>query len=450
MTNSHNRPVPSPRRGGLGKGEEADIRFPFPILDFGFWIAQARSGRWRGFVPPIQNPKSKIQNPRRPAFTLFEVVLAIGLTATVVYLLTTAMELYMSNVEASRSRVETAQLARTLFAQIANDLKSARLPPPAGGPGVGGGMQTFGGGPNMQGPGGPGGPGGGGPGGGGFAGGAPSGGGGFPGGGPQGGMPNTSGMTAQPGAAQGVIGALDQLRIDRSAYTDWERATRELAPQETASRADMPVTVRYFLVTDNRVAVERLAQQGIARPYSPTTAAGLYRETIPTAAIQPNEPPLLAADKVRTGAEVELLAPEVVALELTYFDGTAVVESWDPAVDGGLPRGVEILLTIAQPQFNSQASQDEQQRIAERRFRESELIEFRRFVALPLSGAGPAAQALLQLPAAGGQGQGGQGQGGQGGGGQGGGGQGGGGGGFGGQGGGGQGGGGGFGGGGIQ
>ncbi|HYO25116.1 MAG TPA: prepilin-type N-terminal cleavage/methylation domain-containing protein, partial [Lacipirellulaceae bacterium] len=55
----------------------------------------------------------------RRAFTLFEVVLAIALSAVVVYLLTTATELYMVNIDATRNRVETAQLARTLLDQIA-------------------------------------------------------------------------------------------------------------------------------------------------------------------------------------------------------------------------------------------------------------------------------------------------------------------------------------------
>ncbi|HMO86480.1 MAG TPA: hypothetical protein PKC18_16335, partial [Lacipirellulaceae bacterium] len=74
----------------------------------------------------------------RAGFTLFEVVLAIGLSAMVVYLLTTAMELYLVNVDASRGRVESAQLARTLLDQMAADLLAARgAPPPAAGSGAG-------------------------------------------------------------------------------------------------------------------------------------------------------------------------------------------------------------------------------------------------------------------------------------------------------------------------
>ena len=47
----------------------------------------------------------------RRAFTLMEIVLAIGLTSVVMYLLMTAVELYMLRVDSSRGRVESAQLA---------------------------------------------------------------------------------------------------------------------------------------------------------------------------------------------------------------------------------------------------------------------------------------------------------------------------------------------------
>jgi prepilin-type N-terminal cleavage/methylation domain-containing protein len=86
----------------------------------------------------------------RQGFTLIEVVLAIGLSAMVVYLLSTATELYLANVDASRGRVESAQLARTLLDQIAADLAAARAYAPVAAPASGGGPgqpQQFGGAP---------------------------------------------------------------------------------------------------------------------------------------------------------------------------------------------------------------------------------------------------------------------------------------------------------------
>jgi hypothetical protein len=209
---------------------------------------------------------------------------------------------------------------------------------------------------------------------------------------------------AAPGTAQGLFGAASQLRIDRSAYSNWERASRELEAQEGAAAADMPVTVRYFFVDDNRLTTQRVAQQGVAREATGTAAAGLYRETIPTAAIDPRDPPLPSGTTAttRSGARVELLAPEVVAFELAYDNGTDLVDEWDPAVDRGLPRGVEILLTIAEPVFQARPSREEQQRLAEGRFRESELVEYRRYIRLPMIGQPPAAQPLLPVAQQGG------------------------------------------------
>jgi hypothetical protein len=335
---------------------------------------------------PVPCPSKGGERGKHAGFTLIEVVLAIGLTAMVVYLLSTATELYLANVDASRTRVETAQLARTLLDQIANDLASARLAAPsAGGSGGGLGGQQVGGASGGQGmP----------TQGSGIVGSVTGGaiGGGTPGGGT---LPMSGGGMGAPAQSQGVFGSAEQLRIDRSAYANWERFARELNPQEGASQADMPVTVRYFFVRDNRVTTQRLAQQGVAKPYSTAAAAGLYRESIPTAAIPPDDPPLLMRDAVRNGAEVELLAPEVVEFELLYFNGTDLVDEWDPVLDRGMPRGVEIRLTIAQPRFQSRPSQEEQQRLAEGRFFESELVEFRRYVRLPLVAASPPAQLLL-------------------------------------------------------
>jgi type II secretory pathway pseudopilin PulG len=362
---------------------------------------------------PFPIPQSAIRNRFRSAFTLIEVVLAIGLTAVVVYLLSTATELYMVNVEASRTRVETAQVARTLLDQIAADLKAARMYSPAaarGGAGGGGGSPGMGGGGaptgDQQASAG---------GGGGFS----AGGGAMPGGASQGGgTMQGGGLGASAGSLQALYGAADQLRIDRVAYANWERAARDVELDEAAAAPDMPVTVRYFFVDDHRQSTERVARQGVAREFLPTSAAGLYRETIPTAAIDPLLPPLPLDTSPRVGARLELLAPEVVAFELLYFDGTDLIEEWDPILEGGMPIGVEIHLTIAQPRFRVRPDQDERQRLADGRYLESELIEYTRFVRLPLVAAGPPAQPTLpqggqQGGGGGGPGQGGQGQGGQ-------------------------------------
>jgi hypothetical protein len=346
----------------------------------------------------------------RRGFTLIEVVLAIGLTATVVYLLSTAIELHLANVESSRSRVETAQLARTLLDQIAADLNAIALTPqasPSGGGFASAMRQQSGGatGGGATGNGAAGGAASGAAGGqsGGASGGAQPGAGSVSGVGASGGSSGTaSGGGAARGSATGLFGTLGQLRIDRAAYANWERASREIQATEAATQADMPISVRYFFVKDNRITTQRAAQQGVARPLDASGAAGLFRETMSTSSIDPLDPPLPADARPRSGARVELLAPEVMAMEFAYFDGTKYAQEWDPALDGGLPIGIEITLTIAQPRFQPRPGQEEQERLEEGRFRESELIEYRRFVRLPLVAASPPAQPLL--PAGGQQG----------------------------------------------
>ena len=182
-----------------------------------------------------QSPSPSRNRRRRRAFTLIEVVLAIGLTAIVVYLLSTAIELYLVNVEASRDARRDGA-ARPHAARSDRRRPGGRAccsaPPPGGG---GGGSPGFGGSAAARGQpaagngGGAGGAGGGGATGGGRSGGAIQ----------RGGMPSTGGgpPTAARRQLQGVFGTVDQLRIDRAAYANWERAAREIEAAGSRRRA---------------------------------------------------------------------------------------------------------------------------------------------------------------------------------------------------------------------
>jgi prepilin-type N-terminal cleavage/methylation domain-containing protein len=66
-------------------------------------------------------------NRSRPGFTLFEVILAIALSATLLTLIGTAINLYLTRVEASRVRVEEAQLARSVLSMIADDIRATSI-----------------------------------------------------------------------------------------------------------------------------------------------------------------------------------------------------------------------------------------------------------------------------------------------------------------------------------
>jgi len=157
----------------------------------------------------------------------------------------------------------------------------------------------------------------------------------------------------------------------------------------------MPVSVRYYFVDGDQVTSQRLAAQGVSEEPTAATSTGLYREIIPTAALADEADPL-ASPTQRDDARVELLAPEIVKMELAYYDGTDLVEAWDSFEQAGLPAGVEIRLTIYEPSLES-SSDDRaaRTRLTGRRYKANELVEYRRFVRLPKASPSQPAEALL-------------------------------------------------------
>jgi hypothetical protein len=344
----------------------------------------------------------------RRAFTLMEIVLAIALTSVVMYLLMTAIELYMIRVDSSRGRVESAQLARTILDQMAADLAALRLDPPAAATtrGAGGGQQSGG----QQ-------AGGGQSGGGNQTGqsqsaaqGQQGAGGGYGGaGGSSGNAGSTAGSAAAPATTHGIFGTAEELRIDRAAPPNWARASREVDATEPPGAIDLPRTVRYYMNEGTAQSAQEFAEQGVdVEEETAASVSGLYREQIPTAALSDDADPL-ASPASRDGARIELLAPEVVKLELHYFDGEQLVDEWDVVEDAGLPAGVEILLTIHEPTYGPSDDADQQRSLTGPQYKEKDLVVYRRFVRLPKVSPPQPATALLPAAQQNGGGQPGQG-----------------------------------------
>lgn len=294
-------------------------------------------------------------------FTLLEVVLAIGLAGTVVALLATALDLYLMRVDANRSRVEAAQLARALLTQIADDVRAARYWSPSSRRG-------------------------GGRGGGGF-----SGGGSGPSGGDSGSSDgsNSSGSsgtsaTDTESAAQvlGIFGTATELRIDRGARWQWERTSREIDPTAEASADELPQTVVYFFNKGDTLLAERLAALGVLADPALPGYAGLYRRQSGTSAWTYKNTATGVSLSATAQEAAELVAPEVLELEFAYFDGTQMVEEWDSAQRGRLPRGVEIRLTLLEEPFELALTQTPQDREALLRSAEN-AIEYSLYVRLP-------------------------------------------------------------------
>jgi prepilin-type N-terminal cleavage/methylation domain-containing protein len=63
----------------------------------------------------------------RAGFTLFELILAVALSAILLTLIGTAINLYLMRIDTDRTRVEEAQLARSVLAMIADDIRATSI-----------------------------------------------------------------------------------------------------------------------------------------------------------------------------------------------------------------------------------------------------------------------------------------------------------------------------------
>ena len=190
----------------------------------------------------------------------------------------------------------------------------------------------------------------------------------------------------------GIFGTAEELRIDRAAPPNWARASRAVEPTEPTSVIDLPRTVRYYVNDGTAQSAQEFAQQGVnVEEETAASVSGLYRELIPTAALSEEADPLASRD----GARLELLAPEVVKLELHYFDGEQLVDEWDVVEDAGLPAGVEILLTIHEPDYGPSDEAEQPSSRSGPQYDEKDLVVYRRFVRIPKVTPPQPATALL-------------------------------------------------------
>lgn len=285
----------------------------------------------------------------RFAFTLFELILAIALSATLLVLIGSAINLYLVRVDASRSRVEEAQLARSVLAMMAEDLRAAFVyapqdtsgvadlaanaasfdvdsldaPSSAGSAGSAGSATSLSSSSTSS-------------------------------------ASSSSGSSGSGGEPEGVLplgvhGTLEELivDIDRLPRLDEPIAVANqsnaaagtaMADATQTSRISDVKTIRYFVRRGDKVAPSSLAATSLS-PAAQARAGGLMRQEIDRA--------------VRTWAEqtgnqslletsgLVLVAPEVVHVEFRYFDGADVLDQWDMEEMGGLPLAIEVRIRIA-------------------------------------------------------------------------------------------------------
>jgi hypothetical protein len=301
-------------------------------------------------APPLTPPQSTGEGDKK-GFTLFEVVLAIGLCGAVMALLAMAIDLYLVRVDTSRTQAETAQLARTLLTKIANDLRAARYSSAAAST-----SQSFG------------------------SAGEASGGGEEAGG--QSADTSTAGSTTA--ADLGIFGTLTELRIDRRAERSWRQVkvpSTEVALQ--ADPRDMPQTVEYFFEQGRTMASSDLAAGGVSVEAGMEGYTGLYRRQSPTATLSTASSNFVSGGTMAESEEVaELLAPEVVQIAFTYSDGTQWYEEWDSSTQEGLPVAVEITVTLFSDLLPTEQPERQVDEEAQRRD-SSRWIEYRLLVRIP-------------------------------------------------------------------
>jgi type II secretory pathway pseudopilin PulG len=298
----------------------------------------------------------------RMGFTLFELILAIALSATLLAILGTAINLYLLRVDSSRTQVEEAQLARALLTMISDDIRAAAIYQPQDTSAIAKLMAS--GTPfdvdsiDQQSDGSPGGTS--------FAG-SSAGAGGSSGfstsGGSSSGSSAGSGQGADSEMPLGLTGTIADLYIDVSrlprrddlfgTITGYSNAPMAAptgpvssgasAAAGMATPASELTTVRYFVRPGGRIESGSIAATTLA-PELQWQAGGLVRQEISRTA-------RIFAEQSGNSAVLDsgqvLVAPEVVHLEFRYFDGEQLLDMWEMQEAEALPLAVEVRLWIA-------------------------------------------------------------------------------------------------------
>jgi len=320
------------------------------------------------------------QSPKHSAFTLLEVILALSLSALVLFTLGLAVDMNLRLLDSGRTEVEEAQLARAVMQIIARDISGSVFFNPSDvqklmstvpsfsinqtaqnqQSGANQNASTGGGG---QGGGQVGGPGGGQSGG--------SGG----GSGGQGGQSSQSSFSynvgnssvgsggnntteqsdssstdagtndssrttdltdAAPQSMPGLFGNANELLIDVSRVPRLDQFNTSTKGNNNAIVLCDMRTVAYYVVQDDVFLA-------LGANYDWSTSRGLVRREMDRAAA------IFASQHGKisdTDNNLQPFAPEVEAIVFRYFDGSQWLKEWDSVAQNGLPPAVEINLAI--------------------------------------------------------------------------------------------------------
>jgi hypothetical protein len=252
----------------------------------------------------------------RSAYTLLEVILALALTTVILGLVGMAMHIHLSVADKSRGQVEEAQLARTLLQHIAEDLRnsipfsptaSSSSAQPSGGTSSSGSGSLTGSSASIL---------------------------------PGSQAASGSSTTSDSGTMipSGIYGTAQCLQMDTS------RRVRPVGMPKPISGD----TANYIPLSDVKTVTYSLGDPGAATPSeqggaSSAAQSGLYRREVDrmvyVSAMQQGQADIL------TQATASL-APEVVNVQFTYYDGTTTYDQWDSNTEGKLPIAIKVAIMI--------------------------------------------------------------------------------------------------------
>jgi hypothetical protein len=246
---------------------------------------------------------SLLQKQSKKAYTLLEVTLALALTAVILGLIGMAIHVHLGVADKSRVQVDEAQLARTLLQRIAEDLRNA-VPFAPEQSSTSGAPTSSGSSTSSESP-----------------------------------TSSTSQTTSAASISGGICGSVQCLQVDTSCRSRPNRLPPATSDNSQPAFSDIK-TVTYSLGDPGTMSP-------IERGDSPSDAqGGLYRRELERAAcawaMQQGQTDLL-------NQVTDLLAPEVVDVQFTYYDGTTTSDTWDSTQQGKLPSAVKVAILIRRP-----------------------------------------------------------------------------------------------------
>ena len=261
----------------------------------------------------------------RRAFSLFELLLALGLSVFVLGIVGMAIDVNLRMLDSRRSGVEQSQIARAVLKHIATDLRSAVQYQPVDLSGIEEVASPDGAASLLE------------------SGAA----------GQLGIDPSTVedaassdlSVSTTPSVLPGLYGNQFEMHVDVARLPRLDEYSMFVQPDPSRSVTDIPSdvkTVAYFVQNSNVVEDELTDAIDLADEATSQTF-GLVRRELDRAVTQ------WAYDNGNSqsiSSAGDILAPEVEAIEFRYFDGTQWLLEWDSTEQESLPIAVEIVIAL--------------------------------------------------------------------------------------------------------